>query len=104
MRIHLPNSNRVPRMKSTCSASLLASLLMLTACDRSQPHAAPPPLASVQVKVVHPIRGPITRYITLPATIRAYHQVTLHAKVAGYLKTISVDRGDQVKEGDLLAE
>jgi len=90
-------------MKSTHSAILLASL-MLTACDRSQPHAAQAPLPSVQVQVAHPTRGPITRYITLPATIRPYQQVTLHAKVAGYLKTISVDRGDQVKEGDLLAE
>src|SRR5438876_4729379 len=34
----------------------------------------------------------------------AYQQAMLYAKVAGYLKTISVDKGDTVKEGDLLAE
>src|SRR5437899_11604742 len=33
-----------------------------------------------------------------------YQETTLYAKVAGYLKTISVDKGDTVKEGDLLAE
>ena len=34
----------------------------------------------------------------------AYQQATLYAKVAGYLKTIAVDKGDAVKEGALLAE
>jgi RND family efflux transporter MFP subunit len=34
----------------------------------------------------------------------AYQEATLYAKVAGYLKTISVDKGDSVKEGALLAE
>jgi membrane fusion protein (multidrug efflux system) len=34
----------------------------------------------------------------------AYQEATLYAKVAGYLKTINVDKGDSVKEGDLLAE
>jgi len=39
-----------------------------------------------------------------PGEIKAYQQATLYAKVAGYLKTIRVDKGDQVKEGELLAE
>src|SRR5256712_7485069 len=34
----------------------------------------------------------------------AYQEATLYAKVAGYLKTINVDKGDSVKEGDLLAD
>jgi len=40
----------------------------------------------------------------LPGEIKPYQQATLYAKVAGYLKTISVDKGEQVKEGALLAE
>src|SRR5262249_15467518 len=36
--------------------------------------------------------------------IKPYQEATLYAKVAGYLKTISVDKGDQVKAGALLAE
>ena len=75
-------------------------------CQRSQsstePNPALPSPASVQV--VRPHQGEITRSITLPAEIRAYQQATLYAKVAGYLKTISVDKGDEVKEGALLAE
>ena len=60
-----------------------------------------PPVA---VQVVQPKRGPITRGVTLPGEIKPYQQATLYAKVAGYLKTITVDKGDQVKEGALLAE
>jgi membrane fusion protein (multidrug efflux system) len=40
----------------------------------------------------------------LPGEIKPYQEATLYAKVPGYLKTISVDKGDPVKEGALLAE
>lgn len=59
---------------------------------------------AAQVQVTTPKRGEIHRFITLPGTLRANQQVTLHAKVAGYLKAISVDKGDKVKAGQLLAE
>ncbi len=58
----------------------------------------------IGVQIVQPKRGPITRFVTLPGEIKAYQQVTLYAKVAGYLKTITVDKGDRVKEGDLIAD
>src|SRR5437867_1870579 len=58
----------------------------------------------VAVQVVRPRRGSITRNVTLPGEIKPYQQATLYAKVAGYLKTISVDKGDRVKEGDLIAD
>src|SRR5438093_981200 len=60
-----------------------------------------PPLA---VQVVQPKRGSITRNVALPGEIKAYQQATLYAKVAGYLKTITVDKGDRVKEGDPIAD
>ncbi len=60
--------------------------------------------AAAQVEVATPRRGSIHRFITLPGSLRADQQVTLHAKVAGYLKSIAVDRGDAVKAGQLLAE
>ena len=58
----------------------------------------------VEVQATTPQRGEIHRFVTLPGTLRANQQVTLHAKVAGYLKKISVDKGDKVKAGQLLAE
>jgi membrane fusion protein (multidrug efflux system) len=56
------------------------------------------------VQTIHPKRGEIVRRITLPGNVMAYQEATLYAKVAGYLKSINVDKGDSVKEGDLLAE
>ncbi|MGH7968900.1 MAG: efflux RND transporter periplasmic adaptor subunit [Limisphaerales bacterium] len=57
------------------------------------------------MQTVLPKRGEITRTITLPSfRILAYQEVTLYAKVSGYLKTLTVDKGDAVKEGQLLAE
>jgi membrane fusion protein (multidrug efflux system) len=63
--------------------------------------SAPP----VTVQTVVPRRGDIVRTITLPSfRILAYQEATLYAKVSGYLKTLTVDKGDTVKEGQLLAE
>ena len=70
-----------------------------SSCDWFQPQAPATP-----VQTIHPKRGEIVRRITLPGNVMAYQQATLYAKVAGYLKTIGVDKGDTVKEGDLLAE
>lgn len=42
--------------------------------------------------------------ITLPAQIKAYQEAVLTAKVAGYLRSIPVDKGDRVKVGDLVAD
>lgn len=57
-----------------------------------------------EVSVTSPRRGDIHRFVTLPGTLRANQQVTLHAKVAGYLKSITVDKGDAVRAGQQVAE
>lgn len=44
-----------------------------------------------------------TRTIELPGTIRGYVETPLYAKTAGYLKTITVDKGDRVRAGQLVA-
>ncbi|MDB6026959.1 MAG: Efflux transporter, family, subunit [Verrucomicrobiales bacterium] len=59
---------------------------------------------NASVKLAQSKRGEILRNVTLPANVTANQQVTLYAKVAGYLKKISVDRGDEVKEGGVIAE
>lgn len=91
-----------------CAAALLfgTALALGAACRQTKP--APSNAASsaspATVTVVKARRGPISRSIALPAVIRPLEQAVLYAKVAGYLKTIRVDKGDSVHEGDLLAE
>src|SRR5581483_11505864 len=45
---------------------------------------------------------PTARDLTLPADVRGIFQSTVYAKIAGYVKSMNVDKGDQVKAGQLL--
>jgi len=77
--------------------------LILCVVAATESHSADGPKA-IEVKVVRPTRGEIIRYVKLPGSIRANQQATLYAKVAGYLKTLTVDKGDRVQAGQSLGE
>jgi membrane fusion protein (multidrug efflux system) len=47
--------------------------------------------------------GTGSRTVQIPATLRGYVETPLYAKIAGYLKTISVDKGDRVRSGQVIA-
>src|ERR1051326_7595650 len=47
--------------------------------------------------------SPAVRHLTLLGEARPFAEVTLYAKVSGYLKSILVARGDHVHQGELLA-
>jgi len=79
-------------------------IVALVGCKPSGGDAPNKEAPPISVKLVQPRRGEISRNITLPANIVANQQAALYAKVSGYLKTIKVDKGDVVKEGELLAE
>lgn len=48
-------------------------------------------------------RATISNSLSLSGAFRPYQQVDVHAKVAGYIRTIYVDVGDHVKAGQVLA-
>ena len=48
-------------------------------------------------------RGTLARTIRLTAEFRPYQEIDIHAKVAGFIKSIPVDIGDRVKQGDTIA-
>ncbi len=56
------------------------------------------------VVVITPQRHDAVLRITLPGDLVGFYESSLFAKVTGYLKTISVDKGDWVKSGQELAE
>ncbi len=74
----------------------------LTACE----HDTKSPASSYApaVVVTTPQRGSISRSLMLPGDLIGFYQSPLYAKVTGYLKSISVDKGDWVKAGQVLAE
>lgn len=60
-------------------------------------------LLPVRCEVVHPALGGLDRRTTQPGTVMAYESVDLYAEASGYLDKQTVDIGDSVKKGDLLA-
>lgn len=57
----------------------------------------------IPVQVAKPVRRDMALTLTLPANISPWYQATLYGKVSGYVKWIGFDKGDTVKEGQLLA-
>ncbi len=55
------------------------------------------------VRVARVKLAPAERVVSLPAEVRADRRAVLYAKVSGYVKRLLVDRGDKVKEGQVLA-
>jgi membrane fusion protein (multidrug efflux system) len=47
--------------------------------------------------------GSPSRTIELPASVHGYIETPVYAKVAGYMKTINVDKGDHVRPGEVIA-
>lgn len=64
------------------------------------------PVASVtrpRVDVVYPQRATVARRLQTNATLEAYEDADLFAKVSGYLSEVRVDIGDHIKAGQILA-
>ncbi len=86
---------------------ILAALASLSACSHSthaDPQAALAQAGSTKapVGVVTAERRDLVRKITLPGTLVAFNEATLYGKITGYLRSISVDKGDSVRRGQTL--
>lgn len=63
------------------------------------------PLLSAQaVHLAKVVSKPVARTIELPGEFYPFLSVEVHAKVAGYVDKVLVDRGSAVKQGDLLVQ
>lgn len=85
-------SRTMPSRRRPSAIALLLTALLASAAD-------PAPVTTAR-----PTRGDITRHVALPGSLRANQQVTLQARVAGFVRTVLVDRGDKVSAGQVLAE
>src|SRR5947208_1373057 len=84
-----------------------AVMIVLAGCGANPAetavHARALPGGGRPVGVVVPKQGDVTRAITQPATIKGIEEASLYAKASGYLKTVNVDKGDRVRQGQVLA-
>ena len=89
------------------ASGAVAALILfssLCGCSRGAQTAGQAAAEPRSVQVVQPLRGEIARTVKLPAfRVLAIQEATLYAKVSGYLKTLNVDKGDSVTQGQLLA-
>jgi RND family efflux transporter MFP subunit len=92
-------------MKQIVSASIVVAALgfWFAATGCSHPDAAPAASGPPAVSVAKIVRGDLAQTLTLAAEFLPYQEIDVHAKVAGYVKSIGVDVGDRVTTGQLLA-
>jgi membrane fusion protein (multidrug efflux system) len=62
-----------------------------------------PRAVGAEFATAQPATGVIHRWTALPATMAPFQQVNLQARVSGYVKSVEVDRGDSVSQGQVLA-
>ncbi len=86
------------------AAMVLLALAAGAGCDRrGETAVARHSQPAERIAVVRPRRGEIDHTVTLPGDVVGFYEAALHAKVTGYLKSISTDKGQWVKKGQLLA-
>ncbi len=80
---------------------LVPLLLLLGASCR--PPAGEAPKSTLTAVTVSPVlRVDLARDLELAAEFRPWQEIDVHAKIAGYIKTLPVEVGDRLREGQLI--
>lgn len=93
-------------MKLANALTFCAGLLLLTSCgkqDTSSAKAAAPPDPSPKIQVTKVIGQKLAMTVHLPGEIEPYETVAIFPRVPGFVKSILVDRGSNVRAGELIA-
>lgn len=109
-RMTEPGTHSVTKTAIIGGGILLALLLTAGILPRLKRHKELSALASEQqqtlplVDVVNPRKADATNELVLPATTQAIQETTISARTSGYIRRWLAGMGQQVKEGQLLAE
>lgn len=82
-----------------CLPLLLLASLSLSACKEKNAYVPPPPPS---VGVANPVKQQVVPFIALTGNTVAVNQISLVARVSGFLQQIAYQDGARVKKGDLL--
>ena len=85
---------------AVCAVIGLAAWLVLRSHGNSRVEAAPEP-AAARVSVVE--RGSVSHVLALAGQFQPYQVIDVHPKVSGFIRSIKVDIGDRVRQGQTLA-
>lgn len=110
MNFRLVNVPRLPN-KTPFTAGLAIIVIIsfaTSACKSGYPASSRQPgvnnAPARQVKTALVVEMPVGQSVTVSGTLAAYDQTTVSVKVAGRLRSISVDLGTVVKRGEMIAQ
>ena len=92
------------RVFKTCAATVL--LLTAIGCGKTAPPAQTAPAAvatgPVTIEAVRVVEQPVNVTLSMPGQLDPYETVEVFPRVAGFVKSIAVDRGSRVRTGQVL--
>lgn len=86
-----------------CGRTQTASTAGTAPAGAAAPASAAAPAGPLAVDVVPVVEQPLDVELSLPGELTPYQSVAVYARVTGFVKSVSVDRGSRVRAGDLLA-
>lgn len=86
-----------------CTVMVMITMIGYVISGCAKPADSMSTVVEPTVSVIYPQRGLMVQTIELPGDVVGFFEAALHAKVTGYLQSISVDKGSWVREGDVLA-
>jgi RND family efflux transporter MFP subunit len=96
---------RATRSLANCLVTAMILLELTAGCESSLEGKGGQTAAPLtRVEVVRPERHTVRRSVGEPGELQAFESTAIHARVPGYVKTWTVNIGDQVKKGQVLAE
>src|SRR4051812_44250413 len=90
-------------MPSRCAGVAALSLILLLFASCAKPPIPATAAETPAVAVAKVQTADLSRDLVLTAEFKPFQEVEVMAKVSGYVKQITVDVGDRVRQGQLLA-
>ena len=87
------------RKKLVLVLAILAALWLITGCEQKNTYVEPPP---PKVTTAQPLQQEVIDYLEFTGTTRAYEEVEVRARVAGFLQSMHFTPGTLVEKGDQL--
>jgi HlyD family secretion protein len=84
-------------LQSLATAAMAVPLLLLPGCKKEEP-----PAVEVTVQAEHPEQGSISEHLNVDAILAPLAQAAIEPKITAPVRHFYVQRGDKVKEGELL--
>ena len=88
--------------KLKLASTLISAILLLSSCAKKEEDVSADSNALIEVPFTRVMKNILTRTDQFPGEIRAYQDVAVYPKVPGFIEWIGVDRGSNVKKGQIM--